>query len=101
VLLQVDSLDPVSDLMKKVGCTLTSDGWSSTTNIPLLNVLAVTPMGAKFLKAVDTSCDVKSADYIAYMLCETVEELGPENVVQVVTDNASACLAAQQLVAER
>lgn len=91
----------MSELVQKVGCTLTSDGWSSTTSRPLLNVLTVTPMGANFLKAVDTSGEVKSGDYIADLLCESIEEIGPENVVQVVTDNASACLLAQQLIAQR
>jgi hypothetical protein len=99
--MQIDSLQPVSDLTSKTGCTIVSDGWSSTSNRPLLNFLAVNPMGAVFVKAVDTSGDVKDAAYIADLIIKEVEVLGPENVIQVITDNASACAAAGKLVERR
>jgi hypothetical protein len=101
VLLQVDRLAPVAEMSNRVGCTVTSDGWSSTTNRPLLNVLAVNPMGAAFLKAVDASGSVKSGAYIADVMAEQIEKLGSDNVVQVVTDNAAACLAAHEILRQR
>jgi hypothetical protein len=65
------------------GITISCDGWSDAQNRPLLNVLAVCPKGAMFLGAVDTSGETKSAEYIAEVLTEYIEAVGPERVVQV------------------
>jgi Protein of unknown function (DUF 659) len=40
-------------------------------------------MGEVFLKAIDTSGETKSAAYIAAELAAVIEEIGPQNVVQV------------------
>ena len=45
------------------GKALCSDGWSSTTNRPLLNVITVSTKGAYFVKSIDTSGETKSAGY--------------------------------------
>lgn len=100
-LLQVEKLQPISDMTERVGCTLTSDGWSSTTNRPLLNVLSVNPMGAVFLTAVDASGSVKSGKFIADLLAGQIEKIGAQHVVQIVTDNAAACLSAHDILTER
>lgn len=42
------------------GCTLGSDGWSSTDSRPLLNILLVTPGGACFDRSIDTSGQTKA-----------------------------------------
>jgi hypothetical protein len=55
---------------KTTGITICIDGWSDAQNRPILNVLAVCPKGAMFLGAVDTSGQVKSAEYIAQVLTE-------------------------------
>lgn len=78
-----ESLRPWEQRLQETGGTLCSDGWSDAANRPLLNVLAVNPKGAKFLTAVNTSGTVKSAEFIAACLMEAIEELGPDNVVQV------------------
>jgi Protein of unknown function (DUF 659) len=98
---QATALKPCLAIGKTTGFTLTSDGWSSTTNRPLLNILTVTPMGSAFVKAVDTSGHVKDAAYIAELICSSIEDVGVENVVQVVTDNAAVCAAAGRIVEER
>jgi len=41
-----------------------------------------------FLQAIDTIGKTKVATYIADTICEAIEKVGSENVVQVVTDNA-------------
>ncbi len=68
---------------KATGVTICIDGWSDAQNRPILNVLAVCPKGAKFLGAVDTSGSPKTAEYIAAVLTEYIEAVGPDNVVQV------------------
>lgn len=65
------------------GCTITSDGWQDVHSRPLLNMLACSPRGEMFLRAVDTSGHMKNAEYIADRLEEAILEVGPEMVVQV------------------
>lgn len=43
----------------------------------------------------------KTAEYISEQLIKAIEAVGPDNVIQVVTDNASNCKAAGRLVEER
>ena len=80
------------DLMMKTGCTVTSDGWSSVTRRPLLNVCVVTPKGTMFECAIDTSGEEKSGSFIFQKLSAAVQRIGSESVVCVITDSASNCV---------
>lgn len=54
------------------------------------------------MKSVDISDTVKNADLIVKYLAEVVDEIGEENVVQIITDNASNYVkAGKTLMAER
>jgi hypothetical protein len=75
--------------IRTYGATLAGDGWSSVNNHPLLNMMCVSPTGEEFLGAIDTSGHMKDAVYIADVIKRYLIEVGPENVVQVCTDNAS------------
>jgi hypothetical protein len=77
-------MEPWDDRISTTGCTLCSDGWSDAVNRPLLNMLAVNPKGSKFITAVSTSGETKSADYIASRILESIEAVGSEHVVQVM-----------------
>jgi hypothetical protein len=57
--------------------------------------------GALFLKAVDTSGMVKTAVNIASVLIAAILEVGPENVVQLITDSAANCKKAGEEVQKR
>ncbi|WIA31485.1 hypothetical protein OEZ86_002378 [Tetradesmus obliquus] len=81
--------------------SLCSDGWTDVAKHPLLNVLAVNPVGAKFITAVNTEGEVKSGLYIGGALIECIEGIGPEHVVQVVTDGAANCAAAGRIIMEK
>jgi hypothetical protein len=87
--------------LAKVGCTITSDGWSDARSRPLINFLQVCEGGAHFLKALNTSSETKTAAYLAAQLSELIDSIGPENVVQVVTDSAASCKAAGALITAR
>lgn len=95
------SLQPIRDSWTKTGVSIVSDGWKDARNCPLINVIAVCPKGAMFLKAVDCEGQVKDAQFIANILFESIEAVGPENVVQVITNNAKNCKAAGMLVEAR
>ena len=47
------------------------------------------PNGSIFIRSMDVSDVVKDANLLFKILDDLVEEVGEENVVQVVTDNAS------------
>jgi hypothetical protein len=51
-----------------------------------------------FLKCVDASSHVKNATYLCEVIEEVIQEVGEENVVQVVTDNAASYVAAGKLL---
>ena len=83
------------------GLTMISDGWSNVQNRPLINFLSVTPEGAVFLGACDTSGEVKDSAYIAEKFGEQIEKVGADKVVQIITDSASNCVAARKLIAKK
>ncbi|CAH1433740.1 unnamed protein product [Lactuca virosa] len=56
------------------------------------------PKGSMFVKSVDVSDVSKDADLLFHVLDKMVEEVGEKNVVQVVTDNASAYVRAGKML---
>ena len=42
--------------------------------------------------------DAKDKHFIADLLINTIQEVGPQKVVQVITNNAAACKAAGHIV---
>ena len=54
-----------------------------------------------FLKSIDASDKVKTAQLICKMMEEVVQEVGEENVVQIVTDNAANYMAAGRLFEDK
>jgi hypothetical protein len=96
-----ERLANVKQSWKYTGCTIMSDGWSDLCHQPLINVLVYCPQGALFLKAINTMDQVKTAEYIFRILDEAIQEVGVENVVHVVTDNASNCVGAGKMLMEK
>ena len=78
----------VLGIVEETGCLLLSDGWTSTQNLPIINALAATPLGAYFLKALDTSGQTKDADYIAAFIITQIVAFGPGKVTAVCMDGA-------------
>ena len=54
-----------------------------------------------FIKAVNCEGELKDKHFIVELLIDCIKEIGPQNVVQVITDNASACKVAGALVNTR
>ncbi|KAF7812484.1 glutamic acid-rich protein-like [Senna tora] len=61
------------DLWKRHGCSIMSDGWSSRTNRSLINFLVNCSAGTMFVKSVDASSYVKTAEKVYKLLDEFVE----------------------------
>jgi hypothetical protein len=83
------------------GVSIVSDGWTNVKGKPLISVLVVSVSGAIFLSAYDYSEKFKTDINIAEPLLETIERIGPYNVIQVITDNASNCKAAGAIIEDK
>ena len=77
------------------------DGWTDNRNKTLINFLVYSPMGTIFLKSIDASDQSKTADMLAREISHVIDYVGPENVVQVVTNNASNYVAAGRELCEK
>ncbi|KAD6796145.1 hypothetical protein E3N88_07041 [Mikania micrantha] len=78
--------------------SIVSNGWSNVRHKPLINVLAVNSRGAMFMYAEDFSGLEKTGVAIANYLLIAIEEVGPSNVLQIITDNAANCKAAGNVI---
>jgi len=71
-------------------CSILSSGWRDcTVQKDIVNFLVNSPKGSVFIKSMDVSDAVKDANLLFKILDDLVEEVGEENVVQAVTENAS------------
>jgi len=78
-----------------------SDGWSDFRNRTIINFLVSCPQGTLFLRSVDASYRIKDANMLFELLDEVVMEVGVENVVQLITDNASNYVLAGKMLEEK
>ena len=94
------ALVPVKAGWQSFGCTIISDGWSDMRRRHIINILVSSCLGTYFLRAVDAGKAGQSisADFIFHHIREAIMDVAPENVVQVVTDNASNCKRMGELV---
>ncbi|KAG8635684.1 hypothetical protein MANES_16G054458v8 [Manihot esculenta] len=78
-------------IWKERGVTIMCDGWSGPTRMSIVNFLVYSNRGTVFHKSVDASnVEHKDGEYYFKIMKEVVEEIGPQKVVQVVTDNEAA-----------
>ena len=91
-------LQPIKSTWEQNGVSIVSDGWSDSQRRPLINFMAVSGGGPMFLKAVDCSGEIKDKYFIANLMKDVINEVGPQHVVQIITDNAPNCKAAGQLI---
>ena len=101
VKLTMEALEAHRKEWKTTGCSIMTDGWTDKRRRTILNFLVNSPKGTIFLKSVDASHITKTADKIFEMLDEVVEEVGEENVVQVVTDNTANYKAAGEMLMQK
>ena len=66
-----------------------SNGWTDEKGRSILNFLVNCPRGTMFIKSVDASSYVKDAHLLCDLLDKIIQEIGPQYVVQVITNNAT------------
>ncbi|XP_052209245.1 uncharacterized protein LOC127812758 [Diospyros lotus] len=84
-----DYVAKVKELWSLSGCTLMSDIWTDIKGRSFINVVAYSPKGPIFLKSFERSSHKNSGSFLRDLLVSVIEEIGPKNVVQIITDNAS------------
>ncbi|XVF20942.1 hypothetical protein REPUB_Repub12eG0047400 [Reevesia pubescens] len=81
-----DDMDRYKAFWRKTGCSILVEQWSLKNGRTLLSFLVYCPQATVFLKSVDASHVIYSADHLYELLKQVVEEVGVENVVQVITN---------------
>ncbi|XP_024164308.1 uncharacterized protein LOC112171343 [Rosa chinensis] len=94
-------LEPIKITWKDKGVSLCSDGWSDAQRRPLINVIATCESGPMMLRAINCEGEFKDHALIADLIIDSIKEVGWENVVQVITDNAPICSKAGALIASK
>ena len=87
-------LEPIKKTWNEKGVSICNDGWSDAQRRPLINIMAVSESGPMFLKAINCEGETKDKHSIADLLINTIQEIGSQKVVQVITNNAASCKAA-------
>jgi hypothetical protein len=80
------------------GLSIVLDSWTNVRNQHLINVLGVSVTGAVFLASHDSSSIIASSQNIAEILLKTINDVGPSNVIHVITDNATNCKGAGKII---
>ncbi|CAL9120854.1 unnamed protein product [Musa textilis] len=85
-------LDYTNDLLKgqlwvKHGCYIILDAWTDKRHRSIINFMVNYSLGTMFVKSIDGSSFVKSREKIYDLIDKFVEEIGEQNVIQVIIDN--------------
>ncbi|CAL1390979.1 unnamed protein product [Linum trigynum] len=70
------------------GCTVVADTWTDNKSRALINFLVSSPSRTFFLRSVDASSYFKNTKFLADLFDSVIQDLGPENVVQVILDSS-------------
>ncbi|KAF3674774.1 hypothetical protein FXO38_05057, partial [Capsicum annuum] len=83
---------------QKYGCSHMMDKWTTRNVRMIINILVNCSIGSIFLGSVDASNESTTGTKMYNLFEKTIEDIGPENIVQVVTDNASENVKAGELM---
>lgn len=78
----------------RTGCSILLDGWTDQMGRSLLRFLVDCPQGTIFLRSVNVSVAVRDVDALFLLLSKVIDEVGAQNVVQVVAHDTSCYMEA-------
>eukprot|EP00253_Pinus_taeda_P019201 PITA_19201 len=78
-----------------------SNGWTDQKGRSLINFLVNCPRGTMFMKFFDAFAYIKDARLLCDLLDVFSQEVRPQHVVQVITDNATNYVVAGKMLMER
>ena len=91
-------MEPIKKTWNAKGVSICSDEWSYAQRRPPINIMTVSESGPMFLKVINYEGETKDKHFIADLLINTIQEIGPQKIVQVITDNAAACKVSRHIV---
>ncbi|XP_074352805.1 uncharacterized protein LOC141691938 [Apium graveolens] len=95
------SLKEQDDEWKKFGCSIMTDAWSDRKRRSIMNLCVNCKLGTSFLSSIECSNEAHTAKFIFEYVDKYIQKVGPGNIIQVVTDNASNNMAATKLLREK
>lgn len=72
------------------------DGWTNIRKEPIINYIITTPVPI-FYKTISTEAVSHSGTYIVKEISSIIQDLGPNKVLGVVTDNAKSMKSAWEI----
>ncbi|CAA0813250.1 hAT transposon superfamily protein [Striga hermonthica] len=82
----------------KNGCSVLTDAWSDKKRRSIMTLCTNCADGTSFISSKDMSNLSHTSEVIFELVDKAIEEVDPDNVVQVVTDNASNNMGAKKLL---
>lgn len=96
-----EHLEEIKTSWKATGCTIMADTWKDVQGRTIINFLVYCPRGTYFISSIDATDIVDDATSLSKALDKVVEEVGEENVVQVITKNTTCYKAAGRMLEEK
>jgi hypothetical protein len=82
-------MEILTPIYKEIGCCVMSDGWKSTKNRPILNVITAGDGHVNIHRVFDSSGLDKNKSFIADFVMKEIKSLGQEHVFSCTMDGAS------------
>ncbi|KAJ4971497.1 hypothetical protein NE237_004596 [Protea cynaroides] len=83
------------------GCTVMADRWLDRTGHTVINFFIYCPKGTMFLKSIDASDITNSSEALLGLFDNIVQDVGPKNIVQFVTDTTPNFKAAGKMLMDK
>lgn len=77
--------------------TVQCDAYSNIKNEGLTNFI-ITTSSPVFYKSIPTKTNSQDGEYLAEIISQVIDEVGPDKVLGIITDNASYCKKAWKIV---
>ncbi|XP_043704939.1 uncharacterized protein LOC122654763 [Telopea speciosissima] len=85
----MEYVNNIKSTWAETGCTIMSDSWTDLQKRSWVNVIAYSSRGAVFLKCIDCGTNKITAPFLFKEISAVIEELGPQNVVQFISNNTT------------
>lgn len=101
----VQNVEEYSEELRKsweaTGCSVMADRCMDKTGHSVINFYVYCPKGTLFLKSADASDISEGPDALLDIFDGVVQEVGPKNIVNFITDASASCKAARKLLMEK
>jgi hypothetical protein len=85
----------------KSGCSIMTDAWSDRKRRSIMNLCTNCADGSSFISSKEMSDVSHTSEVIFELVDKAIDQVGEDDVVQVVTDNASNNMGAKKLMLEK